>query len=107
MPTYFDSTKTFTIKFEKDLADELRKILYQKKLSFQDLFEYLAILVSVGDERVMNMVDEISKEKLNKSIEDTSQTMFKASMVKEKPLSSEDIDVIYELLNDHDPIKKS
>jgi hypothetical protein len=51
-------------------------------------------------------VDDIVKQKLKQAIEEKGTKPFKASMLKEKNLSSPDADVIYDLLDEHDPLKR-
>jgi hypothetical protein len=90
----------------KDLAAELRIVLFRKELSLQELFEHFAIMIVNGDDRAIRIVDDIVKQKLKQAIEEKGTKPFKASMLKEKNLSSPDADVIYDLLDEHDPLKR-
>ncbi len=90
----------------KDLIAELRVLIFRKDLSLQELFEHFAILLVNGDDRATRIVDDLVKEKLKYAIEQHGGKPFKAAMLKEKNLSSPESDVIYDLLDEHDPQKR-
>lgn len=100
------STKRLSTRLHRDLLTELRVVLFRKDLSLQELFEEFAIMVVNGDDRATKIVDEIVKMKLKRAIEQEGGKPFKASMLKEKNLSSPEADVIYDLLDEHDPLKR-
>lgn len=103
---WLSSTKRLSTRLHKDLAAELRVVLFRKEISLQELFEHFSILIVNGDDRAMRIVDDIVKTKLEQAIEERGGKPFKASMLKEKNLSSPDADVIYDLLDKHDPLKR-
>lgn len=103
---WLSSTKRVSTRLNKDLASELRIFLFRKQLSLQELFEHFAILVVDGNDKATKIVDELVQMKLKKAIEEKGGKPFKASLLKEKNLSTPDADVIYDLLDEHDPIKR-
>ncbi len=100
------STKRLSTRLNKDLVAELRVFVFRKDLSLQELFEHFAILLVNGDDRATKIVDDLVKEKLKYAIEQQGGKPFKATMMKEKNLSTPDSDVIYDLLDEHDPQKR-
>lgn len=72
----------------------------------QEIFEHFSILIVNGDERALKMLDELVKIKLQNAIENQEEKPFKNRILKRMNLSSTDPDVIYDLLDKHDPIKR-
>ena len=72
----------------------------------QELFEHFAIMLVSGDAGATRIMEDLVKEKLKRAIESKGGTPFKASTLKEKNLSTPDSDVIYDMLDEHDPLKR-
>ena len=103
---WLNSTKRLSTRLNKEIAGELRAYLFKRGISLQELFEYFSMLVVAQDIRAIRIVDEIEKEKIKTSIEQHGGKPFKAPILREKDLSSPEADVIYDLLDKHDPMKR-
>jgi hypothetical protein len=93
-------------RLDKDLVADLRVLLFKKDLSMQELFEHFAILLVDGDASATRIVDDLVKTKLKDAIEKKGGKPFKAPMLRERDLSTPDADVIYDMLDEHDPFKR-
>ena len=58
--------KTILVGVEKEAMNEFRKTLFEKGLSPNEFFCYIVDLININDERVLDFLEEIKKNKINK-----------------------------------------
>lgn len=100
-----DPYKVIATKIKENTLNQVRNIFFNKQLSVQEVFEYFACLVADGDPRAVQIIEEFSKLKFSAKLQEERNEVFRPSRVKTN-LSSSDIEVIYNLLSDEDPIGK-
>ena len=80
--------KSVHINIEKETHADMRSILFKKDLTMQDFFSACATALASEENYFMNFLDEIKRDKENKTVE---------------KISSTEADKIYDLLENESP----
>lgn len=75
--------KTILVGAEREAMNEFRKTLFEKGLSPNEFFSYIIDLVNINDERTLDFLEEIKKNKINKlmkgeAVKYTSDNLYDA-----------------------------
>ena len=96
-------------KLSTGLHTELRALLFRKGVTLQRLYEHLAISLVDGNEHAIALLDEIVKEREGgAALPDTDWPRFSRppGTAPRGALGISNPDVLYDLLEQHDPTKR-
>tara|TARA_B100000700_G_scaffold291029_1_gene349686 strand:- start:3149 stop:3427 length:279 start_codon:yes stop_codon:yes gene_type:complete len=82
------SKKSVHVNIEKETHADMRSILFKKDLTMQDFFSACATALASEENYFMNFLNEIKRDKENKTVE---------------KISSTEADKIYDLLENESP----
>ena len=88
----FETKKTFHFNITRATHAELRITCFKKRLSMQEVFEEMSQRIAAGSPDMINILDDLSQKKRDRTIKKLSQTDAESLfdvIAQESPLSED------------------